>query len=261
MPVNHPNDPPGNAPATPASQRAALARVRIVLVDTQEPANIGAAARALKTMGLSRLELVRPAHFPHGSASKLALAAIDVLDRTRVSASLHAAIADCHAVYAVSARQRRIPLAVLTPRALAPVALAQAGLGDVAIVFGGEEAGLSNADIALCSALVQIPSDPDCRSLNLAAAVQLLSYELRLAVLEQGARAPTPRPSAPMQEFEGLLSALDQALAAAGYYANKNPSLALEQLRRMLQRFQLRRADIKMLRGVIAQLTRPGPPP
>lgn len=245
-----------NAPVPGVVSTAAepLARVRIVLVDTLEPANIGAAARAMKTMGLTRLTLVRPAQFPHGSACRLALSANDILDRAEVAATLKAAVAGCDQVYGVSARQRHIPLPPLLPREFATRALAAAAAADIAVVFGGEEAGLSNVDLMLCAELVQIPSDPHCRSLNLAAAVQLIAYELRLAWLDGDTRPRPPRTGAPIEAFEGLLAALDQALDDAGYYANKNRALANEKLRRMLQRATFDRGEIQMLRGVIAQL-------
>lgn len=233
---------------------APLAHIRIVLVDTLEPANIGAAARAMKSMGLTRLTLVRPAQFPHGSACRLAVSANDVLDTAQTAGTLDQAIAGCHQVYGVSARQRHIPLPPLSPREFAPGALLAAADADIAVVFGGEEAGLCNADLMQCSALVQIPSDARCRSLNLAAAVQVIAYELRLAVLGGSERPRQPRTGAPIECFDGMLAALDHALDHAGYYANKNRALANQKLRRMLQRAALDRGEIQMLRGVIARL-------
>lgn len=232
----------------------ALSRIRIVLCDTLEPSNIGAAARAMKTMGLSRLTLVRPKQFPHGMAVRLAVSANNLLDSAIVVSELADAVAGCHAVYGVSARQRKIPVRVLGPRDMAAPALATAALAEVAIVFGGEEAGLSNEDLQLCDTLVQIPSDPQCRSLNLAASVQLIAYELRMALLAETAPPPAARSDAPIETFEELMGALDGLLLGAGYYGNKNRALSLEKLRRMLQRADLGQGDIRMLRGVIAQL-------
>ncbi|GMU44721.1 MAG: TrmJ/YjtD family RNA methyltransferase [Xanthomonadales bacterium] len=229
-----------------------LARVRIVLCDAAEPANIGAAARALRTMGLSDLRLVRPRAFPHASASRLAANAIEVLDSARVASRLEVAVAGCAAVFGVSARERRVPLRRLWPREAAQELLAVAG--EVALVFGGEDAGLANADLDLCSVRVEIPSDPDCRSLNLAAAVQLLCWELRLAALD--AARPPPRPLASPAQAEALLAALDAALDAAGWYANKNRALALEKLRRLLQRARPERGELQMLHGILARLGR-----
>ncbi len=231
-----------------------LARIRVVLCDTLEPSNIGAAARAMKTMGLSRLTLVRPKQFPHGMAVRLAVSANNLLDDAVVVTELAAAVAGCHAVYGVSARQRKIPVRVLGPREMAAPALATAGVADVAVVFGGEEAGLSNDDLQLCDTLVQIPSDPGCRSLNLAASVQLIAWELRMALLAQAALPRSPRSDAPIENFEDLMVALDGLLLGAGYYGNKNRALTQEKLRRILQRADLGQDDIRMLRGVIAQL-------
>lgn len=241
------------SPVTPASHDA-LSRIRIVLCDTLEPANIGAAARAMKTMGLLRLTLVRPKQFPHGMAVRLAVSANNLLDSAVVVTELAAAVAGCHAVYGVSARQRKVPVRALWPREMAAPALATAQAADIAVVFGGEEAGLDNDDLLLCDTLVQIPSDPECRSLNLAASVQLIAYELRMALLADIAPARAPRSDAPIQTFEDLMAALDGLLLGAGYYANKNRELTLEKLRRIAQRADLGQGDIRMLRGVIAQL-------
>ena len=230
-----------------------LPQARIVLCDTLEPGNIGAVARAMKTMGLADLRLVRPQQYPHGSANRLAVSARDVLERAQVEPDLATAIAGCTAVYGVSARQRRIPLRRLWPREAAREVLAVAG--DVALVFGGEEAGLGNADLSLCGARIEIPSDPACRSLNLAAAVQLVCYELRLAALD--ARRPATVEYAPTAAFDEMLGALDETLQQAGWYANKNRALALEKLRRLLQRARPDRGEVHLLRGAIERLRRP----
>jgi TrmH family RNA methyltransferase len=239
---------------TAISTPSALAHIRIVLCDTLEPGNIGAAARAMKTMGLSRMLLVRPKQFPHGMATRLAVSASDVLVHAQVCATLADAVSGCHAVFGISARQRRVPLRVLDPRQMAPVALALAAVDEIAIVFGGEEAGLCNDDLLLCDTLVQIPSDPDCRSLNLAAAVQLICYELRTTLLAPNAAAPVARERASIEAFEAMLAALDATLLGAGYYANKNRELTREKLRRMLQRADFDRSEIQMLRGALRQL-------
>jgi len=233
-----------------------LSRLRIVLVEPLRPANIGASARAMKCMGLRRLDLVRPRVFPHPDAYALAVSAADLLDTAHVHTSLHDALLGCHAAFAVSARPRHLPLTVSAPREAAISAIAQAQQGDVAIVFGSEEAGLSNADLLLCTQLVQIPSDPECRSLNLAAAVQVLSYELRLASGEVATRGVRRDP--PATEFQHLIDALDQSLAEKGFYANKNRSLVFERLRRLLQRAQPNRAEIQLLRGALKRLTEGG---
>lgn len=229
-----------------------LARVRIVLCDASEPANIGAAARAMRTMGLADLRLVRPRAFPHASASRLAANVIEVLDGARVYGRLADALDGCAAAFGVSARERRVPLRRLWPREAARELLAVGG--ELALVFGGEDAGLSNDDLDRCSARIEIPSDPACRSLNLAASVQLLCWELRLAALD--AARPAPAPQASPAQFEALVAALDAALLDAGFYANKNRELALAKLRRLLQRARPDRGELQLLRGMIARLAR-----
>lgn len=229
-----------------------LARVRVVLCDAGEPANIGAAARAMRTMGLGDLRLVRPRLFPHASASRLAANAIGVLDGARVGTRLADALEGCAAVFGVSARERRVPLRRLWPREAARELLAVEG--PIALVFGGEDAGLANEDMDLCGARIEIPSDPECRSLNLAASVQLLCWELRLAALD--AARPAPAPLAPPAQFDALVGALDAALLDAGFYANKNRELALARLRRLLQRARPDRGELQLLRGAIARLSR-----
>jgi TrmH family RNA methyltransferase len=233
--------------------QAPLSRLRMVLVDTGQPRNIGASARAIKTMGLSRLYLVRPREYPHVQAEVLAVSAIDVLETAVICPDLATAVAGCVAVYGVSARQRRIPLPWGAPRELAPQIITHARGGDVAVVFGSEEAGLSSDDLDRCGTLVQIPSDPKCRSLNLAAAVQLVSYELRLAA---ATTAPSSRQDAPIEAFEALLFALEQTLLSADFFANKNQALAMLKLRRVLQRAQPDRAELNLLRGALKQVQR-----
>lgn len=232
----------------------ALDRIRVVLVEPTESGNIGASARAMKTMGLRRLHLVNPRRFPHGDASRMAVSAGDLLDTAVVHSSLAAGLQGCDARYGVSARQRRVPLPVLGARDAAVSAIASASAGDVALVFGNEDAGLSNEDLSLCETLVQIPSSDECRSLNLAAAVQVLCYELRMACLSLRP-APLPRVGAPREVYQGLFSQLNAALNDAGYFGNKNPALAAEKLQRMLLRGQWDRAEIAMFRGVVARLT------
>lgn len=230
-----------------------LDQVRVVLVAPAEPGNIGACARAMKTMGLRQLHLVSPRHYPHADASRMAVSAWDVLDAAVVQPTLTAALAGCVARLGVSARQRRIPLPVSDPRSAALAVLASASTGPVALVFGNEDAGLSNEDLAQCEALVQIPSAAECRSLNLAAAVQVIAFELRIAALD-ARPAPLPRVGAPREVYQQLFAQLQIELDAAGYFANKNPALAMETLQRMLLRGQWSRAEVAMFRGVIARL-------
>src|SRR4051812_42411754 len=161
----------------------ALSRIRVVLVDTSHPGNIGAAARALATMGLARLVLVRPKAFPHREARALAANALHVLDSARVCATLEEALSGTTLSVALSARGRDLSHPVQDARAAAAEIVRAAAAGDVAIVFGNETAGLSNDEVLRCARLATIPADPGCSSLNLAQAVQVMAYEVRAAAL------------------------------------------------------------------------------
>src|SRR5690606_34965091 len=176
----------------------------------------GSAARAIKTMGFERLVLVAPERYPHADAVAMAAGADDVLDAARIVGSLAEAVADCALVLGCTARSRRVQLEELAPRVAAGRLLDATGTGPVALVFGRERTGLDNDELQLCHAAVHIPSDPAFSSLNLAAAVQVLSYELRCALLgEAGSAAPeavrTPPPGegvASHAELEGLFGQL-----------------------------------------------------
>src|SRR5690606_5561044 len=178
--------PPRSLPFAPMNTVPPAERIRIVLVGTQHPGNIGSAARAIRTMGLQRLVLVAPERFPHADATAMAAGADDVLAAATVTGSLAEAVADCGLVLGCTARGRRIALEELSPRAAAGRLLDAAGGGaGVALVFGRERTGLDNEELQLCHAAVKIPADPGYSSLNLAAAVQVLAYELRVGLLER----------------------------------------------------------------------------
>jgi len=239
---------------------AAFARVRMVLVGTQHPGNIGSAARALKTMGLSRLVLVAPERFPHPDADALAAGAGDLLETARVLEDPADAVADCRLVMGCTARDRRIALQVLSPREAAArvAATARAG-GEVALLFGRERTGLDNAELQLCHAAVHIPANPDYGSLNLAAAVQVLAYELRLALL---AADPAVRPvdeadpPATHAQLEGLFAQLAETLDSIDFHKGRAPDSALRKLRRVFLRAGLNEREVRLLRGVLADAQR-----
>lgn len=242
-------------------------RIRIVLVGTQHPGNIGSAARAMKTMGLQRLVLVAPERFPHADAVAMAAGAGDVLDATPRVASLAEAVADCRLVLGCTARSRRIALDELLPTDAAARAVATAaGSADtpVALVFGRERTGLDNDELQLCHAAVTIPADPGYSSLNLAAAVQVLCYELRLAMLglraAAPAAAPVPAPDgdvlASHAELEGFFAQLGETLDAIDFHKGRAPESAMRKLRRIFLRAALDDRDVRLLRGVLADAQR-----
>ena len=242
----------------------AEARIRLVLVGTQHPGNIGSAARAMKTMGLHRLVLVAPEKAPDHATSAMAAGADDLVDAAPRHDTLAEAVADCGLVLGCTARSRRIALEELPPREAASRVLAAATAGlDVAIVFGRERTGLTNEELQLCHAAVHIPSDPDFSSLNLAAAVQVVAYVVREGVL--AARAPVavdegdhdPRDlPATHAEMEGFFSQLDDTLEAIDFHKGRAPESALRKLRRIFLRVTPSTREVRLLRGVLADAQR-----
>ncbi len=240
--------------------------VRIVLVGTQHPGNIGSAARAMKTMGLSRLVLVAPEKAPDRDTQAMAAGADDLVATAPVFATLAEAVADCRWVLGCTARSRRIQLEPLHPRDAARRALLAAANGPVALVFGRERTGLDNDELQLCHAAVHIPSDPAFSSLNLAAAVQVLAYELRCAVLDAAGAdaqpvvamrtAPPGEGSASHAELEGLFGQLAETLEQIDFHKGRAPESAMRKLRRLYLRANLDSADIRLLRGVLADAQR-----
>ena len=245
-----------------SAAEAAFARVRMVLVGTQHPGNIGSAARALKTMGLSRLVLVAPERFPHAEADALAAGAGDLLETARVLGDPAEAVADCRLVLGCTARDRRIALPMLSPREAAAqtAGVATAG-GEVALLFGRERTGLDNAELQLCHAAVHIPANPDYSSLNLAAAVQVLAYELRLALLarrsgETNEGDEIGDPAATHAQLEGLFAQLADTLDAIDFHKGRAPESAMRKLRRVFLRAGLNEREVRLFRGVLADAQR-----
>lgn len=235
-------------------------RIRIVLVGTQHPGNIGSAARALKTMGLARLVLVAPERFPHADAQALAAGADDVLAAAPVVTTLAEAVADCRVVLGCTARGRRIALQEHSPRAAATQIVALAGAGaEVALVFGRERTGLDNDELQLCHAAVHIPANPDYSSLNLAAAVQVLAYEIRLSLLAaDGADAEAAASGDPAShaQLEGFFAQLAETLDVIDFHKGRAPDSALRKLRRLFMRSALDAREVRLLRGILADAQR-----
>jgi TrmH family RNA methyltransferase len=235
-----------------------LARIRIVLVEPQHPGNVGAAARAMKTMGLSDLALVRPEKFPHKDATDMAVGAADVLERAQVFSNLQAAIADCAYVVGSSARLRSLPHNTTTPRELAP-RLARDIDGRIALLFGPERVGLSNEDLESCHELVSVPADPEFRVLNLAAAVQILCYELRLAA-EPGLPGAPERQPVDANEMELFFQHLERVLVHIRFLNPDHPRQLMRRLRRMYARAAPDENEMNILRGILAAMEGRGGP-
>jgi tRNA (cytidine32/uridine32-2'-O)-methyltransferase len=244
---------------------SASTHIRFVLVGTQHPGNIGAAARAMKTMGLARLVLVAPEKQLDDVAFRRSAGAEDVLGDAPVFATLAEAVADCRFVLGCTARARRVQLEELLPEVAGQRAVAKAAEpAEVAFVFGRERTGLTNDELQLCHAAVHIPSDPEFSSLNLAAAVQVLAYEVRMAALEaeQGAAivvADQPNQDdapASHSQIEGLFGQLADTLDQIDFHKGRAPESAMRKLRRLFMKAELSEQEIRLLRGILSDAQR-----
>ena len=232
---------------------ATLARIRCVLVETTHTGNLGAAARALKAMGLTRLELVKPRRPPDAEALARAAGADDLLERAGVHGCLVDAVAGCRLVIGASARLRSVEWPLLEPPQAAQRLLAEAAEGEVALVFGRESSGLTNEELARCHYLVHIPTDPGFSSLNVAAAVQVLAYEVRRAWREGRGEALTeePRALATAEAMDGFHQHLAQTLVDIGFRDPDQSTRLLMRLRRLFNRARLDWVELNILRGIL----------
>jgi tRNA/rRNA methyltransferase len=235
-----------------------LSRTRVVLLRPSHPGNIGASARAMKTMGLARLYLVRPKKFPDPEARAMAASAAEVLESARVCADLDAALEGTRFAVAMSSRSRELAHAPLAARAAARELASAARRDEVAIVFGNETVGLTNKEIMRCSALARIPADPQYASLNLAQAVQVMAYELRLAAIDPPAVSAKTK-QATHEEIENLFACLESSLYASGFLDPRNPRKLMDRLRRLFARARLERVEVNILRGMLAAWDDGGP--
>jgi TrmH family RNA methyltransferase len=233
-----------------------LENIRIVLSNTSHPGNIGAAARAMKTMELSRLYLVNPKRYPDAEATARASGADELLARATVCSDLETAIAGCQLVMGASARSRRIPCPIIDPASCAHQAVAESGQGEVAILFGCEQSGLSNAEIDRCQSLVQIPTNPVYGSLNLASAVQIISYEIlvaqRQATVSSAGQAGPVHVPATAEELERYFEHLERVLIKLDFLDPDNPRKLMRRLRRLYNRARPDENEINILRGVLS---------
>lgn len=244
---------------TPESQ-ALLDNIRIVLVNTSHPGNIGGVARAMKNMGLSQLYLVDPKEYPSEQAEWRASNAVDVLAGAQCVDTLDEAIADCGLVIGTSARERRIPWPLFTPRECADRSIAEASQHPTAIVFGREDRGLTNEELHKCHYHVHIPSNPEYSSLNLATAVQVVVYELRVACLT-GQQQGKPlhfddwdMPPAKTEAVESYYEHLEKTLQALNFIQEDNPRQTMTRLRRLYSRIRLDEMELAIMRGMLTSI-------
>lgn len=233
-----------------------LANIRIVLCETSHPGNIGAAARAMKTMGLARLHLVNPQRYPDPQAMWRATHATDVLESASVDAGLDAALEGCAYAVACTARLRDVAVYAMHAREAAARLVEVAHSHPVALVFGNESYGLTTEQVNRCNAAASIPANPGFTSLNLAAAVQVFAYELRMAAV-----APAPpearRERATHEQVEGFYSHLERAMAEVGFLDPEHPKKLMPRLRRLFQRAELEPEEVNILRGILKALAQP----
>lgn len=236
-----------------------LQNVRVVLSHTTHPGNIGAAARAMKTMGLSRLFLIKPRCFPDPQATAMAAGADDIMENALICGSLDEALSGVVLTVGMTARVRGISNEVKLPREAMPLVLQQAATQPVALLFGTEMSGLTNEEVSRAQMLVNIPSAADFSSLNLAAAVQVMSYELAVAALSgQGIasysmQSDVPQPKiATHEQVEGYMAHLEKTLNEIGFFVTQNPARMMQRLRRLYARSRLEAGEINILRGILS---------
>lgn len=230
-----------------------LNNIRIILIETSHPGNIGSVARAMKTMGLKQLYLINPKCFPHPKANELASQAIDIVENAIVVDSLEKALADCHLIVGTSTRSRTIPWPMLSPRELGDTVRQESESAQTAILFGREQSGLTNEELHRCHFHVQIPANPDYSSLNIAAAVQVIAYELRLASLNEleNTAIEWDYPLATMEEMDGFYAHLEKVLIDLDFLNPKAPRQLMTRLRRLFGRARPDKMEMNILRGIL----------
>jgi len=234
--------------------------VTIVLVNTSHPGNIGACARAMKNMGFSKLILVQPEDFPSGVAVGRAVSAIDILENAVVVNTLREAVADCGLVIGASARSRRIPWPMLSPEQTARKVTAENGQNKAALVFGREDAGLNNDELQLCHFHVQIPAEPTYSSLNLAAAVMVICYEVRKSALEENGEVVKEeddfwdQEKATGTQAEHFYEHLERVMIAINFHDPQNPRQLMQRMRRLFSRIRIDVMEMNILRGILTNI-------
>jgi len=254
-----------------AAVSAHLSHVRIVMVNTTLPANIGSALRAMKTMGLAKLVLVAPKTYPHPDIDALAAGAADLIEQIEIAETLEDAIKDCHIVFGTSARSRTIPWPLLDARPAAEMSLQAVAREqqEVAVIFGREDRGLTNEELALANYHVTIPVNSDYGVLNVAQAIQVICYEMRMAAMNcveqpadpeaqmhvaEGIDMQWDEPLVTHEQMEQFYPHIEKMLAEIEFMDPKNPRLLPLRLRRLFGRIQLDRMEYHLLRGIFSRV-------
>ena len=239
-------------------EKSPIENVRIVLVNTSHPGNIGAAARVMKNMGLSQLYLVEPKFFPHPDAVSMAAGANDVLDNAAVVDTLEQALSGCQLVLGTTARSRKLHHQIVEPHEAAIKCSELSSDYQLAIVFGRERTGLTNAETDQCEILINIPTNPDFSSLNVASAVQILTYELKLAHrhldgvnIHKPKQVHKPIESASHDEIENYFVHLQQAIEKIGFLDTQHSPQIMPKLKSLYHRCNLEKSEVNILRGIL----------
>ena len=233
---------------------SALGRIRIVLSHTTHPGNIGAAARAMKTMGLSRLFLVKPERFPHADAEAFATGAMDVLDSAVICDSVDEALAGTVLAVAATARHRDLAHEVVDCREACSRLVGEAAGGEVALVFGTERSGLTAREVSRCQSIAMIPTNWEYSSLNLAQAVQVFAYELRMSAVGEQVYSQHAADLATHDEAEGFYRQLEDTFYATGFLDPKEPKRLMQRMRRMFARARVEKKELNILRGFLSAI-------
>ena len=231
-----------------------LSNIRIVLDHTSHPGNIGAAARALKTMGLQHLHLIEPRRFPHAEADALACDAKDILQNAQVHATLDQALAGCVFAAGLTARKRHMGHTCVDVREAAQRLIQIAATQEVALLFGNEAHGLSNDELAKCQIMISIPTDEAYTSLNVASAVQIMAYELRMAWLNAPAPAQAPVELARLDDIELFYKRLEETLIRIQFLDPDNPKRLMPRVRRLFSRTELEKEELSILMGMLKSI-------
>ena len=236
-----------------------LSKIKFVLVGTTHPGNIGASARAIKNMGLNNISLVAPKDFPNDSAFYRAKAAKDVLENAEIHKDLFEATKNCQLIIGTSARNRKVPWPVVTPKEAGKeiIKYLKGGSKEVAIVFGREDRGLTNEELGMCNLHVHIPTDESYSSLNLSQAVQILSYEVRLALLEEQGEVEVNAwdvELANSDQTERLINHMDELMQEVDFYDTQNPRKLLTRVRRFYKRSQIDVMEANIFRGFFSAI-------
>lgn len=229
------------------------------MVNTSHPGNIGAAARAMKNMGLSKLYLVEPKEYPSLEATRRSVGAIDILDNAVVVSDLNQALSGCVWVAGTSARLRTVEWPILEPRDCVKKSLAYLGEGEIGIVFGRENSGLTNDEMEKCNVLLHIPTDPDYSSLNIAAAIQVVCYEFRLALIDTKIKISKGKKHqydtlADATQLNGMYDHLFQALEHLGFFGDHNPEIVMRRLKGLFNRTSTTRREVSIIRGICSAM-------